>query len=270
MRLRTLPVHYILFVVFVFASHIVGDASADWVSLVKRDAPVVWYQFDSQGGQLDENAGSLGRAANAKLIGVTQGVAGLINGAVELDGEKDCINVPAIWGSRFTLEVVARTVNASASPSNGGYASAMIGEGVGFVFGPALLEEGETGAIQGNVHNGSGFVPGGLVKISPADEFHHMVLVVEVGQADVDGEPGKEDLVTQRTYVDGKLAMSATNIGTFVGSGPEGAMITVGHHAGKFANVIIDEWVLYDYALQPNQIESHAEALSLVEAAEPQ
>jgi len=224
----------------------------EWDTQVAADNPTVWYQFNETSGTTADNSGSLGDDSDGTYNnGVALGSAGVLDGAIVLDGTNDSITAPTQFGPEITIEVVARSTDADWSDSTGGFASLQIGGGVGFIFGPFNAT-----TIQGFAHNGSGFLSSGEASVDDIEQFHHFVFVIQNGLID-----GTTSVVTRRTYIDGVEVQSAPNLGTSAGSGGGFFNVSIGLHAGEFAGLEIDEWVIYNSALSEERILAHAQAI---------
>ncbi len=206
---------------------------ADWSSAISGDAPLHWFRFDEISGDAAVDSGSAG-ANGTYTNGVVLGLAGLVGGAVGLDGVDDhvILGQPDLAGD-WTAELIVLANGAGASQ---GFMGSTV----------AALK-----ADQWNQTGQMGYTAFGVIDVTlgaptPAELTHVAYVKTDAG-VDV--------------YANGALADTGTTLIDLpldvLGGGrinPDGSVVDP-------LGGLLDEIVIYDRALTAGDIQGHVAAI---------
>jgi hypothetical protein len=224
-----------------------------WTSAVSADNPTVWYQFEETSGTSAADSGSAGETAIYEG-GVTLNQTGIVGRAVLFDGSNDRVHATTVpVGASFTIEALAKSVGATWNTYDGLGAARNGNVNNGFLFG------GVSGSTSVEAYVGSNTSinnNAGSFDASPIDtSFQHYVLTYDattgVAKMYLDGTLKK---TTNFNFgVNQRIADTLTNL--YVGADFD---------ASRFSNILVDDWLLYNTALNQSQVTAHFNAISEV------
>lgn len=215
-----------------------AHSRADWNSTIAASDPLNWYRLDETGPTaIDHGSEGLHGTYGTGVHAPTQGVPGLVGTAVEFDGDQDNIllnggneDIAGDWSAEFILM------------KTGTKSSAELLRGAPLAF-PSTHLKLEQHPNTGQVGYTQSFVADHVFSpayFAPLDEFIHLVYVKTAAE--------------MKLYANGSL--EGTNSTTIALS-----RYQFGDDMAESPFAIIDEIVVYDRALFPEEVDNHFNAI---------
>jgi hypothetical protein len=215
-----------------------SSSYAGWLSTIQASAPLNWYRLDETIGNtaIDYGSGGLHGTYGSGAENPVRGALGLVGGAIELDGDRDAIRLggSALTGDWTAEFVVKRTGTKLSSILIRGAPFALPTSALKLEQYPDRRQLGFTEFAVGDFT----FNPAVATLL---DEWHHVVYVKTSSGTTLylDGELGGANTAT--------VSLSRDHLGSYADS--------------ETPLAVLDEVVLYNRALSPQEIEAHALAV---------